>query len=1264
MTPPIIIREVEKNEDSFAATVQFDPYGAPYEITVSDPFSKAEEERLEWYFEQWLKFPFIDKVPAEQAASSIRTYGETLFEQVFRDNPDVYLEYQRLRQEDFLLEIIGSPEFHGLHWEALHDPNQARPLAVDKPVVRKNSQPVTYRAEVNPAPQLRVLLVTARPAGVRDVSYRTISRPLVEALETGHVAAQIDIVRPGTFEALVNHLENVRDDHGYYHIIHLDMHGSLLTYEAYQNRATSFDQNTFDGDYAQTPVEEYEGLEAFLFFDDADGKTEGGDPVSADDLANLLNMRQIPIVILNACQSGKQVGAAETSLGSRLLAAEVQLVVAMGYSVTVSAARLLMTTLYRHLLEGRDPAVAIRRARLELYHNKGRRAAFGQEIALEDWLLPVIYQNRAPGFDQNTFQGQVVTTAPVYAPPRTTYRFVGRDIDILQIERHLLHRRNLLLVRGMGGAGKTTLLHHLGWWWQKTHFVEQVFYFGYDVKAYHLSEIVSTIGQQLGLNLTGIVANDQAAVLRVLKSSRHLLILDNLESITGERLAVQNTLPPEAQAELRDFLQELVDTKSLVLLGSRGGETWLRPDPLREGDVYDLPGLDYEVQTALAEAILQAYQAPHYPSLSDHQADFQRLLKLLDGYPLAMEVVLANLAQATPAEIIERLQAADVDLDPVAGEQGSGGAEELIQGKTESILKCIEYSHSNLSEEAQALLLCLAPFIGVINTGPLEDYTAQLKTQPALAKLPYERWPTVLQEAVNWGLLQPHEQLKGCLRLQPIFPYFLRTRLNDEAQAASKQAIEVAFREYYNEAGGALAEAIQSKEAQERQVGQEFIEVEYENLLSALMLALKHHTSILSLYIPVSNYLERVQDNQQGLELSYLVLAELENYPPDQMRGQMAFEFAVVIENIGRRHYLLKQYSSAQEAYQRALQLVDALTNFPSDQKADLSASALHDLGMVAQKQRQWAAAEGYYKEALQINIDLNDRHSQALVLNNLGLVAQEQRQWAAAEGYYKEALQINIDLNDRHSQALVLNNLGTVAQEQRQWATAAGYLKEALKIKSDFDDHRSQASTLHNLGWAAQEQRQWAAAEGYYKEALQIYIDFTDRHSQAGSLNNLGLVAQEQRQWAAAEGYYKEALQIYVDFNDRSRQASTLHNLGWAAQEQRQWAAAEGYYKEALQIYIDFNDRYEQAGTLKQLGIVAQSQRQWATATQFGLEAAEIFVQHQDQHNREIALRSLARTWRETQNAQIPRKVGELLEIPVEEAEALLERLEDEDAE
>ena len=39
------------------------------------------------------------------------------------------------------------------HWEALHDPDQERPLSVDRPIVRKNQRPVYLprRGETRPS---------------------------------------------------------------------------------------------------------------------------------------------------------------------------------------------------------------------------------------------------------------------------------------------------------------------------------------------------------------------------------------------------------------------------------------------------------------------------------------------------------------------------------------------------------------------------------------------------------------------------------------------------------------------------------------------------------------------------------------------------------------------------------------------------------------------------------------------------------------------------------------------------------------------------------------------------------------------------------------------------------------------------------------------------------------------------------------------------------------------------------------------------------
>ena len=276
-----------------------------------------------------------------------------------------------------------------------------------------------------------------------------------------------------------------------------------------------------------------------------------------------------------------------------------------------------------------------------------------------------------------------------FTPP--TYGFVGRDLEILKIEKALL-RHPILLLRGMGGTGKTTLLLYLQEWWQTTHFAESIFYFGYDTKAWTLKQILREIGKQVydKFEFSRFQAMNQAAQVQKLaeklKTETHILILDNLESVTGKRLAIKHTLSKTKRQEIQDFLSRLVGGKTRVVLGSRSGEEWLQGT---FGDnVYRLQGLDVQARSELAQKILERYlPAKAIPKIREDKA-FIRLMKLLAGYPLAMEVVLANLKQQSPAEIVEGLERADIALD--------SGSED----KTESIVQCVEYSHRNLSEWA------------------------------------------------------------------------------------------------------------------------------------------------------------------------------------------------------------------------------------------------------------------------------------------------------------------------------------------------------------------------------------------------------------------------------------------------------------------------------------------------------------------------------------------------------------------------------------
>jgi len=755
----ITIREQQVTNSGFTATLSFDGR-VNYPITITDPFTPKQEQNLEWYFEEWLVFPQLGTVKAEQAKESVKGYGEQLFEQVFRTNIDAYSEYRQIRGNLSQLQIeieSQTPEFQALHWEALRDPDLPRPLAVDCLMLRKHTKPVPIGAKMPAFPVINLLLVTARPDQDGDVGYRTISRPLIEAIETAKLRVNVELLRPGTYQALSNHLEEKGAD--YYHIIHFDTHGSLMSYEQLQ-KGIKRKRYTFQSRWGREDIDPYEGVKAFLFLD---GESQGkADPVEASELAALLTGKGIPVCILNACQSGKQIpikggiggeNARETSLGSRLMAAGMQMVVAMGYSVTVTAASLLMKTVYQQVFADKTIREALRLGRRELYNDKKRKAYYNQTIDLEDWLLPVVYTNQPVNLNLREFTPQeeedyYAARQQEYRFTPPTYGFVGRDLEILKIEKALLHH-TILLLQGMGGTGKTTLLLYLQEWWQTTHFAEAeaIFYFGYDTKAWNLKQILREIGKQVydKFEFSQFQAMNPAAQVQKLaeklKTETHILILDNLESVTGKRLAIKHTLSKKKREEIRDFLSRLVGGKTRVVLGSRSGEEWLRGT---FGDnVYRLQGLDAQARSELAQRILERYlPESRIPQIREDQA-FIRLMKLLAGYPLAMEVVLANLKQQSPAEIVEGLEKADIALD--------SGSED----KTESIVQCVEYSHRNLSAAAQRLLLCLAPFSGFIWRDVIGNYVDELQQLAPFQDYPFEEFEAAIQEAINWGLLSP-----------------------------------------------------------------------------------------------------------------------------------------------------------------------------------------------------------------------------------------------------------------------------------------------------------------------------------------------------------------------------------------------------------------------------------------------------------------------------------------------------------------------------
>src|SRR5260370_7900559 len=96
-----------------------------------------------------------------------------------------------------------------------------------------------------------------------------------------------------------------------------------------------------------------------------------------------------------------------------------------------------------------------------------------------------------------------------------------------------------------------------------------------------------------------------------------------------------------------------------------------------------------------------------------------------------------------------------------------------------------------------------------------------------------------------------------------------------------------------------------------------------------------------------------------------MVLKGLEAYTTEQQAGPLGAEIVGVFDNIAKRYLLLKHYAEAEAAYQKVLSLWLENTYYDADRMRKLSAGIYHQLGWVAQEQRQFQQAEHHFHQPL-----------------------------------------------------------------------------------------------------------------------------------------------------------------------------------------------------------------------------------------------------------------------------------------------------------
>ncbi|KAH6666034.1 hypothetical protein B0J14DRAFT_643340 [Halenospora varia] len=605
----------------------------------SDIFPLAEEE-IRWYLED-----FADKDPsnasrAEATNSILGSYGRVL-------ESSLLTTYSSRRDDDtkhLIVRVKGCPgsPAENILWESLeHVQETGQPrlaqhhftavvrvshgLAVSCPPHAAEKSSTSIHDPAN------ILVVVARPNSGQDVPHRLVSRIILEVLSTIPKASRpvnLEIVRPGTFEALEEHL-HVKSP-GYFDLVHLDLHG-----------------------YEDSTAKEF-----VTFLKASEKDLAQPHHVCAAELGDLLRRYDVKRAVLNACRSAKGE-TPETNFAQGLVNAGVPFVVAMSYNVSATAVEIFTKVFYTCFIHCEMTMLsATWGARYALYELPRRKSKFGTYVNVSDWVVPRLYSSKVEDdeLQLNNLEGYLSTLERMHLTPGSE-KPLGRENDILSLESNLLLSGKPVLLSGPAAVGKTYLMRHLEGWWKLTGLIQGHLHVDLSTKTLSLANLFKLIPKSFSKDQN----IDFETAIQALRNERYLLILDGIESIQ-----TTDEWPLSRQrSELRKLLKGLRGGRTLVVLISRNEENWLGAISVQQ----HLAGL----QTIPGVQFIRTTEDPGNESASlgswNSEEDFiflDQIVRLVDGNPLVLKILSQDFRKVSisPAQYYFRLlQGAPISIN-------------------------------------------------------------------------------------------------------------------------------------------------------------------------------------------------------------------------------------------------------------------------------------------------------------------------------------------------------------------------------------------------------------------------------------------------------------------------------------------------------------------------------------------------------------------------------------------------------------------------
>lgn len=720
--------------------------------------------------------------------------------------------------------------------------------------------------------------------------------------------------------------------------------------------------------------------------------------------------------------------------------------------------------------------------------------------------------------------------------PRERDAFVGRAADMVTVAARLDAGTRLLSILGPGGTGKTRLVRRYGWNWLGDW--PGGVYFCDLSDARTLENVFFVVALALDVPLgTGEPAVQLGHAISA--RGRCLVILDNFEQL------VQH-----AEASVGRWLDRAADAAFLVTSRERlhiAGEEVMPLEPLP----VDAEGVDLF-------ALRARRQKADFALTPANRATVARIVALLDGLPLAIELAAARIRVLSPAQLVDRLTDRFALL---AGARGGADRQATLRG-------AIDWSWNLLLPWEQAALAQCSVFEG------------GFKLDAAEAVLDLSSWtdapPIVdaVQTLVDKSLLRtwvPIDQTRHALE-EPYFGMYLTIHeyaaeklvtSGADWQRAAQERHRRHFARFgsderllslYRYGGGARRRALT---------------LALDNLVAACRGAVAHGDSATA--VATLRAAWEAVSTQGPFDLVIDLGMQVDGLP--QIEPALR---AAALTVVGRAIVATGRPAQAVPLFERALALARSANDLTHE------ASVLSRLANAERQQGRMDEARHHAEQALALHATLGQTEGHPLY--ELGIVQRQTGAMNEARATYERALAIYRQQGNGDAEAKVLNSLAILHAEQGRVDEARAHFESALSISREQGDRRQEGLVLGNLGSLNMEQGRLEMGREQSEAALAIHRDTGERIEEGQTLANIALLDQAEGRVEAARRNFLAALAIARDASNRRQEGVVLGCLGALESENGQPDAARLHCEQALAIHRAVGNRRSEGVVLTQL--------------------------------------------------------------------------------